>query len=68
MLNDYISPPTAFFIRYKEKFYSTTRVDTFERYKDDLKLYALLLASQPKPTEIVEWETKKIGIEKRDKA
>jgi len=27
----------------------------FEGHKDDLKLYAALLASQPKPGEIIEW-------------
>jgi len=56
---DDISPPTSFFVRYKDKFYSITRVDTFEGYKEDLKLYALLLASQPKPSEVVEWDSKK---------
>ena len=36
-----------------------TQIDTFEGYKEDLKLYAALLASQPKPSEVVEWEAKK---------
>ncbi|MCL2203554.1 MAG: phage head closure protein [Defluviitaleaceae bacterium] len=53
---DDIDPPTAFFVCYKEKFYSITRVDTFEGYKEDLKLYALFLASQSKPGEIIEWQ------------
>jgi len=53
---DDINPPTSFFVRYKEKFYSITRVDTFEGYKQDLKLYAALLASQPKPSEVIEWQ------------
>ena len=44
------------FVRYKDKFYDITRIDTFEGYKEDLKLYALLLASQPKPGDIVEWQ------------
>jgi len=33
--------------------------DNIAAYKDDLKLYALLLDSQPKPSEVVEWEMKK---------
>jgi len=47
---------TMCFIRYNEKLNNITRVDTFEGYKKDLKLYAALLASQPKPGEFVEWE------------
>jgi len=34
-------------------------LETFEGYKEDLKLYAALLVSQPKPSEVVDWETKK---------
>jgi hypothetical protein len=37
------------FISYKGVFYNITRVDTFDGYKDDLKLYAARLATQPKP-------------------
>ena len=37
----------------KAIFYNITRVDTFEGYKEDLKLYAARLASQPQPGEIV---------------
>ena len=44
------------FIEYKGIFYNITRVDTFEGYKDDLKLYASRLASQPKPGDVFEWE------------
>ena len=44
------------FIEYKGVFYNITRVDTFEGYKEDLKLYAARLASQPEQGEIVEWE------------
>ena len=41
------------FIRYKDKFYDITRIDTFEGYKEDLKLYALLLASHSKPGKLL---------------
>jgi len=40
-------------IEYKGVFYDITRVDTFEGYKEDLKLFAALLATQPKPSEIL---------------
>ena len=41
------------FIGYKGIIYDITRIDTFEGYKDDLKLYALMLATQPKSGEIL---------------
>ena len=44
------------FIEYKGIFYDITRVDTYEGYKEDLKLYAARLASQPQPGEIVAWQ------------
>jgi hypothetical protein len=44
------------FIEYRGVFYDITRVDTFEGYKEDLKLYAALLASQPKPGDILPWD------------
>lgn len=44
------------FISYKGVFYDITRVDTFEGYKEDLKIYAALLATQPKPGDIEEWQ------------
>jgi len=36
-----ISPVTMCFVRYSDKLYSITRVDTFEGYKEDLKLYLI---------------------------
>jgi len=46
------------FISYKDVFYNVTRVDTFEGYMEDLKVYAARLsaASQPKPGDIYEWQ------------
>jgi hypothetical protein len=41
---------------YKGVFYNITRVDTFEGYKEDLKLYAAQLATQPKPGNVEEWQ------------
>ena len=37
------------FIGYRDVFYNVTRVDMFEGYKEDLKVYAAKLLSQPKP-------------------
>ena len=44
------------FVEYKGIFYDITRIDTFEEYKEDLKLYATLLASQPQPGDIEPWQ------------
>ena len=35
------------YIEYRSVFYNVTRVDTFEGYKQDLKVYAARLAAQP---------------------
>jgi len=43
------------YIEYRGVFYNVTRVDTFEGYKEDLKVYAARLLSQPKPEDIVEY-------------
>lgn len=40
------------FVEYKGVFYNIMRVDTFEGYKEDLKVYAARLATQPKPGDI----------------
>ena len=42
------------FIAYRGVFYNITRVDTFEGYKQDLRLYAKLANSQPEPGDILE--------------
>jgi len=46
------------FVEYKGVFYNITRVDTFEGYKEDLKIYAARLpaAGQPKPGDVAEWQ------------
>jgi len=43
------------FIEYRGVFYNITRVDTFEGYKEDLKVYAARLATQPKAGDILEF-------------
>jgi SPP1 family predicted phage head-tail adaptor len=43
-------------IEYKGIFYGITRVDTFEGYKEDLKLYASKIATQPKPGDLTAWD------------
>jgi len=43
------------FIEYRGIFYDITRVDTFEGYKEDLKVYAAKLATQPKAGDILEF-------------
>ena len=48
--------PANCFVMYKDIFYNITRIDTYEGYKDDLKLYGAKLASQPKPGEIMEYK------------
>jgi SPP1 family predicted phage head-tail adaptor len=50
--------PLTNFISYKGIFYNITRIDTFEGYKQDIKLYATRMVSQPKPGEILEWVEK----------
>jgi head-tail adaptor len=50
--------PTLNFIGYKGVIYNITRVDTFEGYKQDLRVYASRLVSQPKPEEVYEWVEK----------
>ena len=44
------------YIEYKGVFYNVTRVDTFEGYKEDLKVYAAKLLSQPGEWDIEEWQ------------
>jgi len=44
------------FIEYKGVFYNIKRIDTFEGYKEDLKIYADLHATQPKAEDIEEWQ------------
>ncbi len=44
------------FAEFKGVFYGITRIVTFEGCKEDLKLYAALLASQPRPGDIVAWQ------------
>jgi len=46
------------FIEYRGIFYNITRVDTFEGYKEDLKVYAARLpaAGQPGLGDIYEWQ------------
>ena len=44
------------FIEYKGVFYNVTRVDTFEGYKQDLRVYAALLATQPGKGDLSEWQ------------
>ena len=44
------------YIAYRGVFYNITRVDTFEGYKEDLRLYAARLQSQPKPEEITDFK------------
>ena len=43
------------FIEYKGVFYDVNRVDTFEGYKEDLRIYAAKLATQPKAGDILEF-------------
>ena len=43
------------FIEYKGVFYNVTRVDTFEGYKEDLRVYAARLGSQPGEGEVGKW-------------
>ena len=50
-----IDPVTMCYVRYKDTFYKITRIDTYEGYKDDLKLYASFYASQPGEGSIIEW-------------
>ena len=44
------------YIEYKGVFYNVTRVDTFEGYKEDLKVYAARLATQPKLRDVGMWQ------------
>ena len=46
-----------FYIEYKGVFYNVTRVDTFEGYKEDLKVYAARLLSQPGAGDVGEWQS-----------
>lgn len=43
------------FVVYKGRWYDVGRIDTFEGYKEDIKLYAKT-ASKPKDSEIVAYE------------
>ena len=43
------------FLCYKDILYDITRVDTFEGYKEDLKLYAKRIINQPKPEDFLEY-------------
>jgi len=42
------------FIGYRGVIYNITRVDTFEGYKEDLKVYAAKLLPQPGPGDVAE--------------
>ena len=42
------------YIEYRGAFYNITRVDTFEGYKDDLKVYAVRMGTQPAPGDVGE--------------
>jgi len=44
------------FIEYRGVFYNVTRVDTFEGYKEDLRVYAAKAATQPKAGDMAAWE------------
>ena len=44
------------FIEYKGVFYDVKRVDTFEGYKEDLKLYTLQMVSQPGAGDVGVWD------------
>ena len=44
------------FIEYKGVFYNVTRVDTFEGYKEDLRVYGARVKGQPKAGEVWGWE------------
>jgi len=46
--------PKEHYILYKDMLYDITRIDTFEGYKDDLKVYAILYDSKPGALE--EWQ------------
>jgi len=43
-------------VRYRGVFYNITRVDTFEGYKQDLRLYAAKLAAQPGEGDLLPFE------------
>lgn len=45
---DDISPDDCF-VEYRGVMYNVTRVDTFEGYREDLRVYAAKLATQPGP-------------------
>ena len=45
-----------YFIEYNGVFYNITRVDTFEGYKEDLKIYAARLATQPGAGDVSGWQ------------
>ena len=47
--------PVTNFLSYKGVFYNITCIDTFEGYKQDLKIYASWLTSQADPDKILEW-------------
>ena len=44
------------FVEHKGVFYDVKRVDTFEGYKRDLRVYAGRLQTQPKPDDVVGWQ------------
>lgn len=44
------------YIKYKGLFYTITRVDTYEGYKDTIKIYAVQMKIQPKSEEILPYE------------
>jgi hypothetical protein len=48
---------TECFIEYRGVFYDVTRVDAFEGTKDDLRVYAAWLASQPRMGDVGAWRT-----------
>ena len=42
----------SFFIRYKGLWYDVTRVDTYEGYKSDIRLYAKTMQNAPEAEDI----------------
>jgi len=43
------------FVEYRGVFYNVTRVDTFEGYKEDLRVYGARLGGQPGEGEVQAW-------------
>lgn len=47
--------PEGYFVEYKGTFYNVKKMDTFEGYKDTIKLIGDSFISQPKASEILEY-------------